>query len=155
MTAALFYTLGVEWDSTPNNPTHQPGPTTRPPTSPKQTPPPPIPAQALVHARNQTSRARAARRAERGERERDQGILRERRGPAPRGVSASRGRAERREGRARVGMRGSDSPDEQASAAVRPARESCGVERRGTQCMQRSAVQAARGMDQAAAPTRS
>jgi len=88
------------------------------------------------------------------ERERDQGVLRERRGPAPRGVSASRGRAERCEGQARVGMRGSDNPDEQASAAVRPALESCGVERRGMQCMQRSAVQAAHGMDQVAAPTR-
>jgi len=97
---------------------------------------------------------RDAQSAASGEREHDQGVLRERRGPAPRGASASRRRTERREGRARVGMRGSDSPDEQASAAVRPARESCGVERRGTQCMQRSAVQAAHGMDQVAAPTR-
>ena len=59
---------------------------------------------------------RDARSAASGERERDQGVLRERQGPAPRAVSASRGRAERREGRARVGMRRSDSPDEQASA---------------------------------------
>jgi len=111
----------------------------------------------LRHAKKQIRERepRDARSAASGERERDQGVLRERRGPAPRGVSASRGRAERREGRARVGMCGSDSPDEQASAAVRPARESCGIERRGVQCMQRSAVQATHGMDQAAAPTRS